>query len=106
MNNLNIDQTIAHIHSIDDEQELLKLSQAIEFRRKALAQQKMWDFKIGQEVVFNQKTRPQYLIGRRVVIEQINRSRVVVRLVDKVDGGRFQGRITTSPDLLSVKIGF
>jgi hypothetical protein len=62
--------------------------------------QKKFSLKRGQPVWFNERTHPLYLRGHKAIVDEINRTRIVVRLEQPV--GRFYGKITTSLDLISL----
>lgn len=54
---------------------------------------KIWEFKAGDIVRFNDSTNPKYLRGARGKIKKVNRTKVVVDLDER--HGRFQYNITT-----------
>lgn len=80
------------------------LLQTVRLRRDEIdslaAFKKKHALKIGQPVWFNERTRPTYLQGVKAIVDDINRTRIVVRLDQPT--GRFRGKITTSLDLISL----
>ena len=57
-----------------------------------------YELEIGNTVKFNNKTRPQYLIGVKGKIVSKRNTKVVVDIGQRV--GRFYGRINTSTALI------
>jgi len=79
------------------DKELDDINRAIDNRRRS----QIFTLTIGQSVWFNSEARPQYLVGRRCEVLDINRTRIVVRIINQHQGGRFHGRITTSLNIVT-----
>lgn len=77
-------------------------------RRNAMARQKVTEFKIGDQVVFNYKTRPKYLQGCTGVIRAITGDRKcpITVYMDHQPRGRFSRTINTSAALIDKFEGF
>ncbi len=98
MNNLTIAQLIqsgAHDSNLDEIERALK-------NRRSIQQMNMrTELVRGQEIWFNDKVNPKYLRGRRCKVEEVNRVRIAVRLLNPSPGERFHGVINCPPDLLT-----
>ena len=70
--------------------ELDQIEAAVRHRR----QSQIYTLVEGQDVWFNNTVNPKYLVGRHAKVLEINRVRIVVKLVNNHPGERFQGKIT------------
>lgn len=82
-----------HDENLDD------LVAAIKQRRDVLASRVRRTLKVGDTVRFNDRTRPQYLIGETATVKHLRPKKVVVAL-DAGPTGRFGGEIVVPPALL------
>jgi len=78
--------------------DLNRISRSIRMRSEHLSQIKFFSLKIGDKVIFNNKTRPTYLIGAKATVSNIRTKKVEVTLENPV--GRFRGKIITSTGLI------
>jgi hypothetical protein len=74
-----------------------EMSRIIKVRQEINAPQ-VWDFIEGQTIQFNNRVNPKYLRGAEAVVKKINRTRVVVDLVEP--RGRFSKNITVPLTLI------
>ena len=95
MNNLTIAQLI---QSGAHDAELDIIENALRTRQHIKQSQLRTQLVKGQEIWFNDKVNPQYLRGRRIRVEEVNRVRISVRLVNGSQGGRFHGIINCQLD--------
>lgn len=58
------------------------ISRAVKDRRTVLDGVKIYTLKAGDVVRFNSKTRPKYLQGLKAEVVRVNKTRVVVRIVN------------------------
>jgi hypothetical protein len=75
----------------------------IDYRKQQLAPGTS-DFTVGDTIVLNDTANPQYLRGREAIIRKINRTKVVIDLVQPAQGpggGFFHKNITAPPSMLS-----
>lgn len=85
--------------------DLDRIKAALDSRRDELQESRNRKLKYaitpGTHVWFNRRTRPEYMQGAEAVVVEINRTRIVVKLIRPV--GRFRGdRVTTALDLVSL----
>lgn len=67
------------------------MEQTIREYRKSKAP-KIWEFKVGDTVKFNDNTNPKYLRGQSATVKKINRTKIVVDLDCRQ--GRFFHNVT------------
>lgn len=66
------------------------ISEAIRLRRsRSPATNRLWDFKIGDKVRFNERANPKYLIGQIATVTGIKQKKIAVSIDDKEAAGRF-----------------
>lgn len=98
MENLTIAQLIqsgAHDADLD------AIENAVKNRRDIQQMNMRYTLTPCQEVWFNDKVNPRYLRGRRCIIQEINRVRAKIRLVNPSPRNRYQGDISVTIDLIT-----
>lgn len=100
-----MDYTIVDdILSGKNDEALDAITQAVRDRRNTLDTRKGAELTIGDQVVFNSRTSPKYMIGVTATVTRKKAKKVVVEIDE--DQGRFRAgsEITTSPALLDVVV--
>lgn len=100
-----MDYTIVDdILSGKNDEALDAITQAVRDRRNTLDTRKGAELAIGDQVVFNDRTSPKYMIGVTATVTRKKAKKVVVEIDE--DQGRFRAgsEITTSPALLDVVV--
>lgn len=84
------------------DERLDELKDAIRARENALAQALRRSLKAGDTVQFNEKVRPQYLIGALATVTRILPKNVEVEMIE--DAGRYEAGlpVKTSPNLIDL----
>lgn len=89
---MNYNDFVLSIIKGEQDENLDTLIQVVQNRKKDMAP-KIWEFRAGDVVKFNDNTNPKYLRGAQGKIRKVNRTKVVVDLDER--HGRFYTGITT-----------
>lgn len=95
-----IDDLCHYIGKGEFDDHLDELAERVSRRKTALSALFFSTLKVGDKVMFNERTRPKYLQGATATVVELNRTRAVVDLDAPI--GKFEGKISTTPALIEL----
>lgn len=88
---MNYNEIMLSIMTGEQDEWLDNITAVVHNRKRDMAP-KIWEYRVGERVRFNDSTKPKYLRGVEATVRDINRTRIVVDLDQRVE--RFFKNIT------------